>query len=214
VLDSHRGFDPGALAVARALSRALDAPLIAATVSRLVIDLNRSWGNPRRWSAYSRRLDGVERERIEREFYTPHRRRVEGAIARSVSRGIPVIHVAVHSFTPRLAGVTRKGDVGLLYDPARPRERAFCARWLALFLEADPRLGVRRNVPYRGNADGLTTALRRRFAEEAYLGIELELNQKLVARSGRARSRLAGAVARTLLSILAPPTRRARSASS
>ena len=36
-----------------------------------------------------------------------------------------VLHVAVHSFTPVLHGERRNADVGLLYDPARPRERAF-----------------------------------------------------------------------------------------
>jgi hypothetical protein len=37
---------------------------------------------------------------------------------------------------------------------------------------------VRRNYPYRGYADGLTTWLRKRYPDPAYAGIELEINQK------------------------------------
>ena len=46
LLDSHRGYDPGSLVMAKALASAYRAPLVASTVSRLLIDLNRSIGNP------------------------------------------------------------------------------------------------------------------------------------------------------------------------
>ena len=46
-LATHRGFDHGALVMARALAAAFKAPLISACVSRLLIDLNRSIGHPR-----------------------------------------------------------------------------------------------------------------------------------------------------------------------
>ena len=42
VLETHIAWDPGALGLAKGLSLMLDAPLLHATVSRLVIDLNRS----------------------------------------------------------------------------------------------------------------------------------------------------------------------------
>ncbi len=42
---AHIAWDPGALPVARGLSRLLDAPLFAGTVSRLVLDLNRPLGS-------------------------------------------------------------------------------------------------------------------------------------------------------------------------
>src|SRR5205085_5679739 len=54
-LASHRGFDPGALAMARMLAKCLDAELIFATVSRLVVELNRSSHNPRVFSAFMRK---------------------------------------------------------------------------------------------------------------------------------------------------------------
>lgn len=44
---------------------------------------------------------------------------------------------------------------------------------------------MRRNYPYAGKGDGLTMALRDRFPQHAYLGIELEINQKIVLAAGR-----------------------------
>ena len=40
-LERHIAWDPGALELARRLSDLLDAPLVHATVSRLVLDVNR-----------------------------------------------------------------------------------------------------------------------------------------------------------------------------
>jgi hypothetical protein len=42
---------------------------------------------------------------------------------------------------------------------------------------------IRMNYPYLGKADGFTTSLRQEFQEQ-YIGIELELNQKLFAEEG------------------------------
>ncbi len=39
---------------------------------------------------------------------------------------------------------------------------------------------VRRNYPYRGNADGFTTYLRKKYPGSKYIGIEIEINQKQV----------------------------------
>jgi hypothetical protein len=43
-----------------------------------------------------------------------------------------------------------------------------------------PELHVRRNYPYAGKEDGLTSCLRSRFPADVYLGIELEINQNIV----------------------------------
>jgi hypothetical protein len=36
------------------------------------------------------------------------------------------------------------------------------------------------NYPYRGTSDGFTAALRKRYAEDSYLGLEIEVNQALL----------------------------------
>lgn len=176
VLASHRGWDPGSLPLARRLARALRAPLIATTVTRLLVDCNRSPHHRKLHSTYAH-LDAALREALLDEHYRPHRARVEAAIAERLVRGARVLHVAVHSFTPVLDGVPRNADLGWLYDPRRTLERRVADELLLALRAGAPDLRVRRNYPYLGRADGLPTALRRRFPEARYAGFELELNQ-------------------------------------
>ncbi len=180
LLESHRGWDPGALVLARRLSRALDRPLLAVNWSRLFVEANRSPSNPRIWSRFTKDLPKAERERILERWWRPHRHAVEDAVAAGVARGGRVLHVAVHSFTPALDGEVRNAEVGLLYDSRRKREATVCRRWAAILRELDPGLRIRFNYPYSGAADGLTTWLRKRHAQARYVGIELEINQALV----------------------------------
>lgn len=187
-LRSHRGWDPGALVLARALARALDAPLVSSTTSRLLVDLNRSLHHPRLFSERVRALDAADRARILIEHYRPHRCAVWREVMGGIRRRGRALHLAVHSFVPELDGERRRADLALLYDPKRAPERELCALWVRALRARDPRLRTRRNYPYRGRADGLTTALRRRLGASRYLGIELEVSQHLSASStGRAR---------------------------
>ncbi|MEO8566574.1 MAG: N-formylglutamate amidohydrolase [Betaproteobacteria bacterium] len=185
LLDSHRGYDCGALVMARALARAFRAPLVTSTISRLLIDLNRSIGHPRVFSAATRGAPASLRARIAEQYYWPYRLQVERVVRQSVSRGRRVIHISSHSFTPVLDGKVRSADVGLLYHPGRRGEAEVCARWKSSLEERSPQLRVRRNYPYAGKSDGLTSYLRQRFAPVAYVGIELEINQGIVVAGGR-----------------------------
>jgi predicted N-formylglutamate amidohydrolase len=115
------------------------------------------------------------------------------------------VHVAVHSFTPRLRGEGRNADVGLLYDSKRAREASLARRWKASLRVSAPRLRVRYNYPYRGGSDGLTTALRRQHAPASYLGLELEVNQALLSSSGWRT--VGAALASTLAQALGPTAR-------
>lgn len=185
LLASHRGYDPGALSVARELSRALSAPLHVSTTSRLLIDLNRSIGHPRLYSEITRGASEQIRRHILETYYLPYRSRVEAQVADSIARGKRVVHISSHSFTPVLDGEIRLADIGLLYDPARTGEAELCQAWQSLIQAQVPGLSVRRNYPYTGKSDGLTAYLRRRFPSSSYLGIELEINQKHVFRGRR-----------------------------
>jgi predicted N-formylglutamate amidohydrolase len=124
---------------------------------------------------------------------------VAADVSERVGKGRRVIHLGVHTFTPELDGVVRGADVALLYDPARPWERALCAVWARSLAARLPHLAVRRNQPYRGASDGLTTWLRTRFAPRVYLGIEVEVNQRLLGPSGRFPPGVGSALADGLL---------------
>lgn len=185
LLQTHRGYDAGALALARDLAKALAAPLFVSTTSRLLIDLNRSIGHPRLYSEATRDAPATVRSEILEGYYRLHRNKVEADIAAAVAHGSRVIHVASHSFTPQLDGSVRNADIGLLYDPARSGEVELCHRWQAQLKVLAPELKVRRNYPYAGKSDGLTAYLRRRFPAEVYIGIELEINQQHVLNGRR-----------------------------
>lgn len=187
-LASHRGLDIGALAIARALARRFDAPLVASEVSRLLCDLNRSPNNSALFSDFALALTPAERERVLSEHYHPHRQRVEAELGARLSRG--VLHLAVHSFTPELRGEVRRAELGLLYDPARPGETEWCERYKQILARLAPDLRVRRNYPYLGKTDGLATFLRRRYSATSYVGVELEVNQALLTGVDAQRERV------------------------
>lgn len=177
-LESHRGYDRGALEIAKTIAATLGAPLIAAHVSRLLVELNRSPHHPRLFSRYSRQLNREAKQGILDEYYYPYRRRVEDQISSMISRHRSALHLSVHTFTPRFAGANRIADVGLLYDPGRYREKKFCIEWQRALRSHLPRWRIRRNYPYLGKSDGLTTCLRRQFPADQYVGIELEVNRR------------------------------------
>ncbi len=109
-----------------------------------------------------------------------------------------MIHVSAHSFTPELDGKVRNADIGLLYDPARQREGGLCERWKESLKTCAPDLTVRRNYPYAGKGDGLTLWFRRHLPSEAYVGVELEVNQKHVFTAGRPWAALRKAIIESL----------------
>jgi predicted N-formylglutamate amidohydrolase len=185
LLDSHRGYDPGALVMAKSLAQAFRGRLVTSTVSRLLVDLNRSIGHRDLFSAQMRGTPALLRAKVVEQHYRPYRAQVERLVRRSAARGRRMIHISSHSFTPELDGEVRRADVGLLYHPARDAEAGLCARWKATLAVSAPRLRVRRNYPYAGKGDGLTSYLRRRFPGSAYVGIELEVNQAIVLAADR-----------------------------
>lgn len=198
VLESHRGWDPGTLQLGKALKCRFKVDLHQTTVSRLLVEVNRSVTHPRLFSEFSACLSPDERNNLLVAYYFPYREAVEHAIREAVQRKKTVLHLSLHSFTPQLGTDVRKADIGLLYDPARPLEREFSARWAHLIRQVDPRLKVRKNYPYLGKADGFTTYLRKQFSAADYLGIELEVNQSYMQKSSPAFKRITKTIVASL----------------
>ncbi|HEX8988324.1 MAG TPA: N-formylglutamate amidohydrolase [Rhodocyclaceae bacterium] len=202
LLDSHHGYDRGALRMAHELAARFDAPLFYSIVSRLLVDLNRSPGHQRLHAPAVRHLPADTRQVICARYYQPFRSAAENAMAVKIGRGRRVVHVSSHSFTPELDGEVRTADVGLLYDPRRRAELELCKTWQAALTARIPTLRVRRNYPYRGVSDGFAAFLRRRFAPKDYVGIELEINQRFALRGGKEWNAVRQAVAESLAEAL------------
>jgi predicted N-formylglutamate amidohydrolase len=182
-----------------ALSARLSAPLLTVSVTRLLVEVNRSPHNLRVWSELSRRLPRDQRLELLARHHQPHWRRVEAAIRERVERGHAVVHLSSHTFTPVLDGVERRCDVGVLYDPARAFEAELAARLVEELRRRLPDLRVRRNAPYRGVDDGVTRVVRRLFPDPHYAGLELEVSQRLARGSRAGWLRVRGALAESLV---------------
>ncbi len=185
LLESHRGHDPGALGLAKKLARGLKAPLFFSETTRLLIDLNRSPNNPKRFSEITGKLSASEKAIIQELCYQPYRAEVEAELFDNIRKSHLTLHISVHTFMPVLKGKARNADLGFLYDPSRKAEASFCILWQAALRRLEQKLQTRRNYPYRGTADGFTAYLRKSFPEDSYLGIELEVNQKYLSGDGR-----------------------------
>jgi len=144
--DSHAAWDPGALDVAKQLSRELDAPLVHGCVSRLVYDCNRAPDSSTAITEQSETLhvpgnhalsDAQRQERID-SVYRPFREEVERMIKRS-----PTALVSVHSFTAIYHGIRRHTDIGILHN----QDSRLANLMLENISAADGRL-VERNKPY------------------------------------------------------------------
>lgn len=186
-LHTHRGYDPGALDVARDFARATGAPLFHSTVSRLLVELNRPLGHPQ---VFYLDLPEPRQDELLRRYYLPYWRAIEEAIRRHRR----VLHLSVHSFTPRLRGVTRRTDIGLLFDPRRPLEAAFCRAWRK---SLGTGFVVRENDPYAGVHPSVVQSMREKFGARRYVGIQVELNQKYPRRGGRRWQALRAALVRS-----------------
>lgn len=184
LLDKHIAIDIGAGAVSAAMAATLGAPAILATVSRLVIDLNRepdSAGLIPHISdghAIPGNKDADRAERIAR-FHAPY----HAAIAAAIRERRPRLLVAVHSFTQRLErhdGPERPWGIGILYNrDARAARLAIDAFTAAGVITGD-------NEPYSGR---VLNATMNRHAEAngiPYIGIEIR-NDLIAGPAGIAR---------------------------
>ncbi len=119
----HIAWDIGIAGVAHALSKQLDAHLIAQRYSRLVIDCNRPPVAPSSIPRISEATtipgnEGLAREAAEtrrQAIFDPYHRRIQGAIDARLRKGIPTVLISLHSFTPVYAGIARPWHIGTLY---------------------------------------------------------------------------------------------------
>ena len=151
------------------------APIVLGKFSRLLIDLNRNHQHKHAFSAVTKILPRSEREQIIAIYHRPHWEKIQLMIDKKIANGFSVIHLGVHSFTPILNGELRNAEIGILYDSRRKSEAKLAIAWQR-FLRNQSDFRVRRNYPYNGMYDGMTSNLRKRYPESQYRGFELEVN--------------------------------------
>lgn len=179
VLNTHRAWDPGSLALGKNAAHFLKAPLFKTEVSRLLIECNRSVDHALLFSEFSNKLSASQKKSLLEQYYYPYRNEVEEYLQKTTQQHT-VIHLSMHSFTPVWDGLERKTDIGLLFDAKRHTESKFCSTWQLDSQAKLPDYCIALNDPYNGADDGFTTYLRKIFDASCYLGIEVEINQKWV----------------------------------
>ena len=161
---SHIAWDPGALAVSRLLADQLDAPLVEATFSRLIIDPNRDLDSPELiWTfseatriAANEALDAAERQYRIDHYHRPFHASIETLLEARRHARQETILVCMHSFTPVYNGVARPWPIGLIHG----EDTRFTAALRDSLAAADPQLEIGWNQPYAARA-GVTLTLER-----------------------------------------------------
>lgn len=165
-LETHVAWDIGAAKLAVALG----FPAFLATISRLVVDMNREEDASGVVPLHSDGLEitgniGDRRSRID-EFWRPYHR----ALRQQIVAMRPKLLVSLHSFTPRLASrpdEARPWEIGILYNND---DRA--ARVAIPLLRADG-VHIGDQLPYSGKSLNATMNLHGESTRTPYLGIEV-----------------------------------------
>lgn len=180
LLDSHRGWDPGALALSRVLLARLGGRLVAGRYSRLWVDLNRPGDDP---ACIPVVVDGValpanqllptDRRRRLADYHAPYHRAVGETLQRSATAAGHALLLSVHSFTPQLGDQQRTMEAGVLFD-----HHLELAGAVGRALERQGFV-VADNAPYSGY-EGLIYSAKRHGEARELPYVELELRNDLL----------------------------------
>ena len=182
-LERHIALDIGVAALGARLAEALGATFIAQRFSRLVIDCNR---DPARAdsicevsdeTAIPGNLGLTDAARAQRlaEVFQPYHERIAAELGARIGAGQAPRLVALHSFTPVLAGEARPWRFGVL----RLEGSRFSQAMLERLRRAIGAGAVGDNQPYRMDATDYTVARHALARGLDYL--ELEVRQDTIA---------------------------------
>lgn len=176
---SHAAYDIGAMDLAIDLMGALDAPLVAGRVSRLVYDCNRPPHSPSAMPERveqiavpgNRNLSGQDRARRVQDIYDPFRSLLGATLDAAPA---PPLVITIHSFTPVWSGAPRAVELGLLHDADDA-----AARMLLALAQDRTDLRCALNEPYSA-ADGVTHTLREHAVPRGLPNVMIEVRNDLV----------------------------------
>ena len=183
---SHAAWDIGALDVAIELCDALDAPLVAGGVSRLIYDCNRPLAAPDCVPARSEIFDipgnaGLsergKQDRFDR-VHTPF----HDAVDEQRAQMAPQLVVTIHSFTPIYNGKKREVELGYLYHSDPSAAQALLAQEQAqgTYLAA-------LNEPYAAT-DGVTYSLEKHGEAHGVPAVMIEIRNDLIDTGPKAKA--------------------------
>jgi predicted N-formylglutamate amidohydrolase len=201
---AHIAWDPGALGLARGLSKRLDATLAHAKVSRLVYDLNRAPDAPGaiadKSEAYevpgNAGLTPAQRWQRTEAIYLPFHNALHGEVARRIALGRQPVLVTIHSFTPVYLGQPRSVEFGVIHD-----HDVALAQDVVAVARAMTGLRTALNEPYSA-ADFVTHTLRLQATPYGLRNVMLEIRNDLLA-DPQAEARMATMLAPVLQKAIA-----------
>lgn len=178
----HIAWDIGVRGLGQFLAAALDATFIYQTYSRLVVDCNR---DPRSAKAIlvmsdESRISGNEdipdHHRIARIncIHSPYHDRIKAEIDGRTAAGRATVVIALHSFTPKLAGILRPWEIGVMYADG---DIGFATAFLELLVK-DTTIIAGDNQPYR--LDETDYTIFRHAIANGLPYAELEIRQDLI----------------------------------
>ena len=178
----HIAWDIGCARVCKRMSELLDAPLILAGYSRLVIDLNRHLDDVSLIPAVSDRIeipgnrgltDTEVSNRIE-ELFLPYHNALSSLIESHRQSHEKTLICSMHSFTPNFQGFERPWHIGILWN-----NDYRVAEELISQLEDDTTVCVGKNQPYHA-AEPLGYGMDVHAEQNGLLHALIELRQDLL----------------------------------
>ncbi len=153
VLERHVTWDIGSDKLARFLADELDAPLVLAGFSRLIVDPNRKTEDA---SAFPEISDGIaipgnmglteeEKALRVRSFFEPYHNRISRRLGMFAGAGVTPAMIAIHTCSPVFDRIVRPWHVGIMWD----RDPRISVPLIRHFEETDG-ICVGDNEPYSG----------------------------------------------------------------
>jgi predicted N-formylglutamate amidohydrolase len=150
----HLAVDIGAGPLTEYVADSLGATAVLAQYSRLVVDCNRDLKDASAFLEYgdgipvpgNRGLDAAEKLRRAETIYEPYHAAIDTELDRLAALQVEPLFIGVHSFTPVLNGVSRRWEIGILWD----RDRGLHVPFIEGFRRAGFETGD--NEPYSGRA--------------------------------------------------------------
>lgn len=184
-LKKHIGWDIGAEDASLHIGRTLDMPVVLASYSRLVLDLNRA---PHHEECIVETSDHIkvpaneglskaDREQRLKEIFWPYQNKVGKMLDVFMGRRQIPILLAIHSLTPEMDGVKRPWHISILWN----REEKIAKQVVKEIRNSRPDFLVGENEPYTLFSDRFPGSTIWRHAEERNLPyIFVEFRQDLI----------------------------------